>query len=338
MWKYIVAFVVIFGFSVYVFRQTQQIAEQGVQQTTQASSGTPSSNAQQDAKIPKWYIQFLYRLFTWPEGVTAWAIILTLMAIAEQTKQTTEASRAGQAAAEAAQLNAQAVINSERAWILVKRILPPKELVPPSPLTGQALEQEALRLLANDLDYIAANEKDRYRMTIVKKEEIRASTAGLAGLWVLMIGFRFKVYGNTPARIIESALIFRVVDGRPNGLNTEPDLPESPDYGTPSNSEEIPDMGTVLAPAFQFTSGVPLFGGKLSPEEVIDISERKKFLCAYGFVRYRDSFEKTPDRETRFCYFYDVKLGGVYIEPNTGKRISPDAFRVGGPPEYNRAT
>src|ERR1035437_6821527 len=102
MRKYVVAFVVIFGLSVYVSHQTQRIAEQGAQQTTQASSATPTSSAQdnhaqQDEKKPKWYIQFLYRLFTWPEGVTAWAIILTLMAIAEQTKQTTRAAEAAEA-------------------------------------------------------------------------------------------------------------------------------------------------------------------------------------------------------------------------------------------------
>ena len=105
MRKYVVAFVVIFGLSVYVSHQTQRIAEQGAQQTTQASSATPTSSAQdnhaqQDEKKPKWYIQFLYRLFTWPEGVTAWAIILTLMAIAEQTKQTTRAAEAAEASVE----------------------------------------------------------------------------------------------------------------------------------------------------------------------------------------------------------------------------------------------
>jgi hypothetical protein len=102
MWKYAVAFVVIFGFTVYVSRQTQQITEQGVQQTAPTTNGLAASNVQesqanQDAKNPKRNAPFWFRFFTWPEGVTAWAILLTLLAIAEQTKQTSRAAEAAEA-------------------------------------------------------------------------------------------------------------------------------------------------------------------------------------------------------------------------------------------------
>lgn len=67
------------------------------------------------ASPPWWYI-----LVAWPEGITAWAILFTLGAIIWQTVQTKKA-------AEAALLNAQAVIDSERAWMIAnidKPIIP----------------------------------------------------------------------------------------------------------------------------------------------------------------------------------------------------------------------
>ena len=118
MWKYVAAFIVIFVLTVFVSSQDQRIAEQGVQQTAPAANGAAASraldnHAREDAKNPKWFIQFLYRFFMWPEGVTAWAILLTLLAIAEQTKQTRKAAEAGQAATEA-------MIASERAWLIIR--------------------------------------------------------------------------------------------------------------------------------------------------------------------------------------------------------------------------
>jgi hypothetical protein len=128
------------------------------------------------------------------------------------------------------------------------------------------------------------------------------------------------------------------VNGRKKGISTEPDLPEQPEYGNPSKAEDVPDMGTVLAPSFKFSTAVTLREGKLIEEDIADINEGRKFLCTYGFVRYKDSFEGTPVRETRFCYVYDVTRGGTLVDPKTREPIAPDAFRVGGPSTYNEAT
>jgi len=127
MWKYVVAFIVIFGLSVYVSWQTQRTADQGTQQTTQTSSGATASNAQdnhvqQDVKNPKRDTPFWFRFFTWHEGVTAWAILLTLLAIAEQTQQTRNAAEAGLDSANAARLNAQSLVNSERPWLIAEAV------------------------------------------------------------------------------------------------------------------------------------------------------------------------------------------------------------------------
>lgn len=57
--------------------------------------------------LPWWYV-----LVAWPDGVTPWIVIATGLFIALQTRETRRA-------AEGAFLNAQAVINAERPWLLV---------------------------------------------------------------------------------------------------------------------------------------------------------------------------------------------------------------------------
>src|ERR1035441_5611771 len=95
MWKYVAAFVVIFGLTVFVSSQNQRIAEQDARQTAPIANRSVAPNAQgnqaQEApKYPERNPPFWFRFFTWPEGVTVWAIILTLIVIAEQTQQTAD--------------------------------------------------------------------------------------------------------------------------------------------------------------------------------------------------------------------------------------------------------
>src|SRR5664279_5581796 len=95
----------------------------------------PQENIQHaERHTPSWY-----GFFRWPSGTTTWAIILTLLAITEQTKQTAKAAEATQKSAatmegqtgilkqslahaensaKAANDSAQALVNSERAWIM----------------------------------------------------------------------------------------------------------------------------------------------------------------------------------------------------------------------------
>ena len=124
MWKYIAIFAVVFGLTFYVsiqnHRDTDQPAEHGTQPANAPPPPTHDDNAQMDVKKPHRSPPDWYRFLTWPEGVTAWAIFLTLMAIAEQTQQTRKAAEAGLESAKAALLNAQAVINIDRPWITVQ--------------------------------------------------------------------------------------------------------------------------------------------------------------------------------------------------------------------------
>src|SRR5208283_613105 len=131
MLKYVFGFILVFSLAVYVAIQDEHTAQQSAQEGKQSSSpvvaAVPDSNHPQQNKpnpvrnLPSWY-----GFFRWPNGTTTWAILLTLLAIAEQTRllkeyvvATKDGVRAANKSADAALLNAQAVINSERAWIKV---------------------------------------------------------------------------------------------------------------------------------------------------------------------------------------------------------------------------
>jgi hypothetical protein len=81
--------------------------------------------------------------------------------------------------------------------------------------------------------------------------------------------------------------------------------------------------------------GAQLESGALSREDVSLINERRRFLCAYGFVSYTDTFDRP--HETRFCYIYRVSSRAVSLV-GTGLGIDPSRFRIGGPEEYNQET
>jgi hypothetical protein len=66
------------------------------------------------------YLPWWYELLRWPEGITTWAIIATGFVIGWQSWETRRAAEATAKSADAAFLNAQAVINAERALLLFK--------------------------------------------------------------------------------------------------------------------------------------------------------------------------------------------------------------------------
>ncbi|MGA2904281.1 MAG: hypothetical protein ABSD98_10645 [Candidatus Korobacteraceae bacterium] len=144
MVKYIAAFIVVLGLAVYIARQDESSANNSAAPATapnkQAVAAEPDENHPQqnigntERNTPGWY-----GFFRWPNGTTTWAIILTLLAIAEQTRETAKAAKATRDsiphqrdAAEAALLNAKAVINAERAWLTVKIQKDPNS--PPFPI------------------------------------------------------------------------------------------------------------------------------------------------------------------------------------------------------------
>jgi hypothetical protein len=115
--KYYVGLVLVLLTALYVSSQYQNHAERTTQQGAQFSDGSfgkaHDNHSQENAKDAKWYPPRWYRLVTWPEGITTWALMLTLLAIAEQTKETAKAAKA-------AMKSANALVDSERALLDVE--------------------------------------------------------------------------------------------------------------------------------------------------------------------------------------------------------------------------
>ena len=106
-WKYLIGVAVVFGFAIYVSQQYQSASQQCEAKATKVNPrnasplprGEDAEKCKEDAErnFPRWY-----RLFSWPEGIGTWAILLTLLTIAEQAHQTRRAADAGLEAANAA--------------------------------------------------------------------------------------------------------------------------------------------------------------------------------------------------------------------------------------------
>jgi hypothetical protein len=131
MLKYLAAIVLVFLLAVYVSVQDERAAQQATTKASQIDKGTFSAETDEDhpdqnAPNPKRYAPRWFRFFRWGDGTTTWVIVLTLLAIAEQAKESAKATRAmrdslplQQQAAEAAKKSADTAIASERGWVTV---------------------------------------------------------------------------------------------------------------------------------------------------------------------------------------------------------------------------
>ncbi len=99
MLKYLAIFALILGLAVYIARQDEHAAQYATQKTAYQNNAAVSAESnknhpQESVSDAEWNAPGWYSFFRWPNSTTAWAIILTLFAIAEQTKHTAEAADA----------------------------------------------------------------------------------------------------------------------------------------------------------------------------------------------------------------------------------------------------
>ena len=127
----------------------------------------------------------------------------------------------------------------------------------------------------------------------------------------------FKNTGNTPARLLGTAIRYQKVDSLK-------DVPKEPDYGPKTPLNNLP---LVREDSIGFTTF-------LEPNIVLvktdadAVWQQKAFLCAFGVIVYRDVYSRL--HTTKFGYVYHFPQGG---DPN------PAGFRREGlPPAYNEAT
>jgi hypothetical protein len=122
---YIFAIVVILGMALFVARQDEWAAQERAQKAADraktvipaiADEKHPQKNIEDTTgNTPSWL-----GFFRWPTGTTTLALILTLIVVAEQTKQTTKAAEAARDSAKAALKQADHMVASERAWMIAK--------------------------------------------------------------------------------------------------------------------------------------------------------------------------------------------------------------------------
>ena len=117
-WRWVVGAAIVFGTIFFVACQQHRAAEKYKRHRQEYCSALVALPEQKKACIEKGasandYLPWGYELLIWPEGMTTWAIIATGFFIAWQSFETRKAAKA-------ALLNAQAVINSERPWIVPK--------------------------------------------------------------------------------------------------------------------------------------------------------------------------------------------------------------------------
>jgi hypothetical protein len=290
MLKYLAIFVAILGLAVYVSIQSRCIVENAAQQqsaqspNTPVSGGAPNELQQQNAgkvvpALPLWY-----GFFSWPDGVTAWAIILTLLAIAEQTKQTKKAAEAALASATAA--NAQIQV-----------------------MQSQAGQMEAQTKILGDSVAAAREGSDAARraveITILKERAmIRIEVAGLEvkllgkQSWVASVVVRIFNFGATKAFPIDSHAVLAISSSNEKYVAK---------YSHPLIDEAI------IAPTELPMEKTVVTTTDINLDTIGTINSEQRFAHLYGSIGYSDVFGEK--HRTSFRYLW--KTNGWLLAAST---------------------
>ena len=208
----------------------------------------------------------------------------------------------------AALLNAQAVINTERAWLTV-------------------VIADELAALPDTARNRVENERRQIRRVMAERISEEENGEGY------MCYISIQNQGRTPAKIVGGSSAHCFID-RPDNL------PIPPDYSTPFF---LPDSTFIVTgdsfkihPGFKPDFILERTGKRGAVDGAL------KFLIVFGCVVYEDVFA-LPDgtsgtHETRWCFAYrpsgdKPSLNSMFLSPTEQPR--PAAFVTCGPPEYS---
>jgi hypothetical protein len=103
MRKYLVGLIIVLLLGFVVARQDRRAADQSAQKSTRSheTTNTAAANKQHPQENigdpggngPRWYWLCFGDLFRWPNGTETWAMILTLLAIAEQSNESRKSTK-----------------------------------------------------------------------------------------------------------------------------------------------------------------------------------------------------------------------------------------------------
>lgn len=282
---------IISGLTVYVAVQDEHATQKSTQKTAyhkddSVSGGVGSGTAHGVAKtdenhfqenIPnvEWHLPSWYGFFRWPNGTTTWAIILTLIVIADQTKQTAKAARAGQTAAEAALAQSHQMRKQTK-------------ILGDSVATAQK---------AADAAEISAKAAMGVAVPTLVLQEFAWGPIGEASpedfLRIPRIKIAIKNYGQSPAFVRAYDVVF-----------TLEELPSEPVYNEPPYSFDLDNIVVDSGAVYLLDEGKANPGLYLFDADLEGIREVKKILKIYGYVRYGDVFG-SPDKSLLFCQYLD---------------------------------
>lgn len=97
-----IAALLIVACAVFVAIQDERSAEQHEQNAANGKSAFAAAKTGEDQSDPRRNSPRWFGIFRWPDGITTWAIILTLATIAIQTRETARSARSSEVAVLAA--------------------------------------------------------------------------------------------------------------------------------------------------------------------------------------------------------------------------------------------
>jgi hypothetical protein len=191
-------------------------------------------------------------------------------------EQATKQAESAAIAADASQKSAQALMDGERAWLLVDNLEIP-------------------------LDPIS--------IAITQAGDGPVHIDGILGLSFAGVTFHVLNYGKTPGTILSVNARLEIGSSRdvpPSPKDVYEESPLGPLIALATGQKVDPVEEHVVPQGGDRVELAPLFtfGSRLTAERVTRIKNDADFLWAYGVVRYRDVYERR--HETRFCYRYIV--------------------------------
>ncbi len=77
--------------------------------------------------------------------------------------------------------------------------------------------------------------------------------------------------------------------------------------------------GGTISPKFDLTGGLAPRspGAPITPQDLLDAQNGRKFIYLWGFVRYRDVFPRSRIHTTRYCYMITTTGDPLTFIPNT---------------------
>jgi hypothetical protein len=73
----------------------------------------------------------------------------------------------------------------------------------------------------------------------------------------------------------------------------------------------------MMPPKFELQGGLAPQGAAITPQDIVDSQEGRKFIYLWGWIKYRDVFPKTLEHTTRYCWQISPIGDPMKFVPNT---------------------